>query len=184
MIRKIHGKVIKLSIGPPGNSIYHFSARPMRVRWNSLKRTELSRLMNDPVSNTLAWLTVPNKLPSDIPKFEGKVGEDPGEHVTTFHLWCCSNSLHDDYICFRVFQRTLISPAVKWYIELPGGVILHMMTLPWLFLIISSYPYVTTSAPNSCRPSENTKPHIFRIIFKSGVDERGWLNPLYHQSFF
>jgi hypothetical protein len=27
---------------------------------------------------------VPTKLPSDIPKFEGKTGEDPGDHVTTF----------------------------------------------------------------------------------------------------
>ena len=72
---------------------------------------------------------VPKKLPLDIPKFEGKAGEDPGEHVTTFHLWCSSNSLHDDSIYLRLFQRTLTGPAVKWYIELPREIILHLMIL-------------------------------------------------------
>ena len=79
------------------------------------------RLTNDPVSHDLAWPTVPNKLHLDIPKFEGKPGEDPREHVTTFHLWCSSNSLHEYSIRLRLFQRTLIGPAVKWYIELPRG---------------------------------------------------------------
>ena len=59
----------------------------------------LSILMNDPVSHNLAWPAVPNKLPLNIPKFEGKASEDPSEHVTTFHLWFSSNSLHDDSIC-------------------------------------------------------------------------------------
>ena len=69
--------------------------------------------MNDNVSHNQAWSTVPNKLPSDIPKFESKAGEDPSEHVTTFHLWCSSNSLHDDSICLRLFQCALMGPAVK-----------------------------------------------------------------------
>ena len=77
--------------------------------------------MNDPVSHDLAWSAVPKKIPSDIPKFEGKAGEDPSEHVTTFHLWCSSNSLHDDLIYLRLFQRILTGPAAKWYIELPRG---------------------------------------------------------------
>ena len=47
--------------------------------------------MNDLVSHDPAWSVVPNKLPSDIPKFKGKAGEDPSEHVTTFHLWFSSN---------------------------------------------------------------------------------------------
>ena len=77
--------------------------------------------MNDLVSHDLTWLAVPNKLPSYIPKFNSKVGEDPSEHVTTFHLWCSSNSLHEDSIHLRLFQCTLTVPAAKWYIELPGG---------------------------------------------------------------
>ena len=62
-------------------------------------------------------------LPSflQIPKFKGKAGEDPGEHVTTFHLWCSSNSLTNDFVHLRLFQCTLRGPVVKRYIELPGG---------------------------------------------------------------
>jgi hypothetical protein len=58
------------------------------------------------------------KLPSDIPNFEAKPNEDPGDHVTTFHLWCSYNSLKDDSVQLRLFQRTLIRSAAKWYIEL------------------------------------------------------------------
>ena len=87
----------------------------------TLNLPDLLRLTNDPVSHNLAWLEVPTKLPLDIPKLEGKASEDPGDHVTNFHLWCSSNSLHDDSIRLRLFQCTLTSPAAKWYIELPGG---------------------------------------------------------------
>jgi hypothetical protein len=59
---------------------------------------DLSKLMNDPVIHDLTWLPVPTKLISDIPKFEGKNGEDPGDHITSFHLWCSLNSLNDNYI--------------------------------------------------------------------------------------
>jgi hypothetical protein len=58
------------------------------------------------------------KFPSDIPKFKDRPNEDPGDHVTTFHLQCSSYSLKDDSIQLRLFQRTLIGSAVKWYIEL------------------------------------------------------------------
>jgi hypothetical protein len=61
---------------------------------------------------------MPTKLPSNIPKFEAKPNEDPGDHVTTFHLWCSSNSLKYDSVQLRLFQRTLIGSATKWYIEL------------------------------------------------------------------
>src|ERR1700734_2981658 len=60
-----------------------------------------------------------HKFPSDIPKFEGKPGEDPSNHVMSYHLWCESNSISDDSIHLRLFQRTLIGLATKWYIELP-----------------------------------------------------------------
>ena len=54
--------------------------------------------MNDPVKHDATWPPVPTNLPSDIPKFEGKVGEDRGAHITTFHLWFSSNSLNDDNV--------------------------------------------------------------------------------------
>jgi hypothetical protein len=77
--------------------------------------------MNDPVHHDPSWPPVPTNLPSNIPKFEGKTGEDPGDHVTSFHLWCSSNSLHYDSIHLRLFQWTLMRVAVKWYIEILGG---------------------------------------------------------------
>ena len=62
---------------------------------------------------------MPTKLPSDIPKFEGKAGECPQNHIMTFHLWCSSNIIIDDLIRLRLFQRTLTGVVAKWYIELP-----------------------------------------------------------------
>jgi hypothetical protein len=73
----------------------------------------LSKLMNNPVSHDPTWPPVPTNLPLYILKFEGKNGEDHGDHVTTFHLWCSSNSLNDDSIRLILFQCTLIRVVVK-----------------------------------------------------------------------
>ena len=59
---------------------------------------DLSKLMNDSVSHDPSWPPVPTEIPSDIPKFEGKNDKDLGDYVTTFHLWCSSNSLNHDSI--------------------------------------------------------------------------------------
>ena len=83
----------------------------------TLNLPDLSKLTNDPFKHIPGWRLVPTKLPSDIPKFEGKAGEDPANHIMTFHLWCSSNSLMDDSIRLRHFQRTLTRVAAKWYIE-------------------------------------------------------------------
>jgi hypothetical protein len=80
---------------------------------------DLSRILNDPIRHSPQWPAIPAKLPSDIPKFDGKPGEDPNNHVMNFHLWCSSNSLMDDSIRLRLFQRTLTGSTAKWYIELP-----------------------------------------------------------------
>ena len=77
---------------------------------------------------------MPTKLPSDILKFEAKAGEDPTDHITTFHLWCSSNSLMDDSIRLRLFQRTLTGVAAKWYIELPGNYFVNFERLAITFL--------------------------------------------------
>jgi hypothetical protein len=81
----------------------------------------LSKLINDPMCHDPSWPPFPTKLPSDIPKFKGNTGEDPSDHVTTFHFWCSSDSLNDDSIHLRLFQHTLMGVIAKWYIELPGG---------------------------------------------------------------
>ena len=38
------------------------------------------------------------QTPSDIPKFEGKAGEDPTNHIMAFHLWFSSNNIMDDSV--------------------------------------------------------------------------------------
>ena len=87
----------------------------------TLNLPDLTKLMNDPIQYNLAWPPVPTKLTSDIPKFEGKSGKDPGDHVTTFNVWCSSNSLIDDSIRLRLFQHTLTRNVSKLYIEFPRG---------------------------------------------------------------
>jgi len=78
-----------------------------------LKFIDLFKLMNDPVNHDPTWPPVPTILPSDIPKFDGKNGEDPSDHFTTFHLWCSLNSLDDDSIQLRLFQCSLIGVVAK-----------------------------------------------------------------------
>jgi hypothetical protein len=84
----------------------------------TLHLPDLTRFLNDPICHDPRWPPMPTKFPSDIPKFEAKPNEDPGDHVTTFHLWCSSNSLKDESVQLRLFQCTLIGSATKWYIEL------------------------------------------------------------------
>ena len=77
---------------------------------------------------------MPTKLPLDISKFEGKVGECPQNHIMTFHLWCSSNNIVDDSIRLRLFQRTLTGVAAKWYIELPQAKYPDVNSLAFMFL--------------------------------------------------
>jgi hypothetical protein len=85
----------------------------------TLDLPDLSRLTNDPIFHSPVWPVIPAKLPSDILKFDEKSGEDPNNHVMTFHLWCSSNSLMDDSIHLCLFHSTFTGSATKWYIELP-----------------------------------------------------------------
>jgi hypothetical protein len=94
----------------------------------------LSRLTNDPILHFPLWSVILAKLPSDIPKFDGKPGEDPNNHVMAFHLQCSSNSLMDDSICLCLFKLTLTGSATKWYIELHCGAFQEFNSLTMDFL--------------------------------------------------
>ena len=48
---------------------------------------DLARLTNEPIYHQAFLPPLPTKLPSNIPKFEGKAGECPQNHIMTFHLW-------------------------------------------------------------------------------------------------
>ena len=70
---------------------------------DNLDLSYLSRLTNDPILHSPHCPQMPQKLPFNVPKFDGKLGEDPKNHVVTFHCWCFSNSLMDDSICLHLF---------------------------------------------------------------------------------
>ena len=95
---------------------------------------DLARLTNDPISHQPHWPPMPTKIPSDIPKFEGKAGEDPQNHIMSFHLWCSSNNIVDDSVRLRLLQRTLTGVAAKWYIELPPASYPNLFSLSSMFL--------------------------------------------------
>jgi hypothetical protein len=106
----------------------------------TLNLLDLSKLMNDPVSHDPTCPPMPTKIPLDIPKFEGKNGEDPSDDITTFHLWCSSSFLNCNSIRLRLFQRTLIGVATKWYIELPRGAHGNFSHLVMVFLNHFQFP--------------------------------------------
>jgi hypothetical protein len=64
----------------------------------TLDLPDLSRILNDPILHSPYWPVILTKLASDIPKFDIRAGEYQNNHVMTFHLWCSSNSLMDDFI--------------------------------------------------------------------------------------
>jgi hypothetical protein len=120
--------------GPSFQATHQSMTQPRLPFLETLHFPDLSKLMNDPIHHDPSWPMVPTKLPSDIPKFEGKSGEDPQDHVTTFHLWCSSNSLNDDSIRLCLFQRTLTGGTSKWYIELERGKYSTFEDLAMVFL--------------------------------------------------
>lgn len=81
---------------------------------------------------------MPTELLLDIPKFEGK--EDPSNHVTTFHLWCSSNSIIEDFMIHSLFQRTLTGIVAKWYTELPLGAHTTFAPIATVFLTFFQLP--------------------------------------------
>jgi len=88
----------------------------------SLNLLDLAILTNDPMRHDATWPPMPTKLQSDIQKIEGKVGEDPQNHIMSFHLWCSSNSIVDDSIRLFLFHRTFTRVAANWYFEQPSGI--------------------------------------------------------------
>jgi hypothetical protein len=100
----------------------------------------MPRLTNDPIQHALFWPTIPTKSSFDIPKFNEKLGEDPNNLVMSFHLWFSSNSLTDDSIHLRLFQRTLTCVARKCYIELPHNSFVDFNSLSMIFMMHFQFP--------------------------------------------
>jgi hypothetical protein len=101
---------------------------------------DLSWLTNIHISHDPSWLTISSKLPSDIPKFDGNLKEDPYTHIMIYHLWCSSNSLMDDSLRLNIFYRSLNGSAAKWYIELKYGSFKSINDLETTFLTHYQFP--------------------------------------------
>ena len=108
----------------------------------TLELPDLNRLTNDPVNYAPWWPVTPHKLPFHIPKFNGNPGEYSSTHVMTYHLRCSSNSLTDDFFQLRLFQCTLIGPAVKWCNELPRASFDNFTALANVFLTHFQLPII------------------------------------------
>jgi hypothetical protein len=106
----------------------------------SLNIPDLTKLMNDPILHDPTWPAMPTKLPLDIPKFEGKVGKNPANHVMTFHLWCSSNNIMDDSIRLSLFQCTLIGQLAKWYVDEKSRSHVNFESLAKTFLALFQLP--------------------------------------------
>ena len=94
---------------------------PMIPLMARLSLPDFNQLINDPIHHDADWAAMPTNLPSDILKFEGNAGENPTNHCRSFHMWCSSNSITDDSICLRLFERTLTGDATKWYVDQPSA---------------------------------------------------------------
>jgi hypothetical protein len=106
----------------------------------SLNIPYLTKITNDPILHDPTWPNMPAKLPSNIPKFEGKPREDPANHVMTFHLWFSSNNIMDDSIFLRLFQITLTGPSTKWYVDKKSGSHVTVESLAKAFLSFFQQP--------------------------------------------
>lgn len=127
----------------------------------TLELLDLSKLTNNPIRYHFAWHPILVKILTDILKFDGKTGEDPANHITTFHLWCVFNSFLDDSIKLRLFPRTLSGTAAKWFIELPATSFFDFQSLAITFLTHFQLPIwfkMGTKLLTSLR--QNTATHI------------------------
>jgi hypothetical protein len=86
------GSGLNVNQYPINQSVQNLFASTKLPFLDTLELSDLSKLTNDPIRHHFAWPPVPVKIPTDIPKFDGKAGEDPTNHITTYHLWCVSNS--------------------------------------------------------------------------------------------
>ena len=104
-------------------------------------------------------------IPTNIPKFKGKTGNDPSSHITTYYLWCVSSSMLDDSIKLHLFPRTFIGNVGKWFIELPTSSFRDFGSLAIKFLTHFKLPiYYETRMDLLTSFRQNTAMHIFDHI--------------------
>jgi hypothetical protein len=127
----------------------------------TLELLDLSKLANDPIIYHPSWPPVLVKIPTKIPKFEGKTRDNPASHITTYHLWCVSISMLDDSIKLHLFLHTLTCNAAKWFMELPKSSFRDFGSLAMAFLTHFQLPIrYETGTDLLTSLCQNTSTHI------------------------
>jgi hypothetical protein len=109
----------------------------------SLNILDLTKLTNDPILHNPTWPAMQPNFHQTYQSLKGKAGDDPANHVMTFHLWCSSNSIMEDSVRLRLFQRTLTGPSAKWYVEEKSGSHSTFESLAKAFLTFFQLPITT-----------------------------------------
>ena len=119
----------------PFNQLTQSQFAPTKLPFMAtLEFPKLSKLTNNPIQHYFTWPSVPVKIPTDIQKFDGRTGEDPANHITTYHLWCVSNYFLDDSVKLCLFPKTLTRNIAKWFIELSTSSSFDFQSLAIVFL--------------------------------------------------
>lgn len=137
----------------------------------------LYKLMNDPIMHHPTWSPVLLKIPIDIPKFDEKTREDPTTHITTYHLWCISNSMLDDSIKLHLLPCTFTENASKWFIELLTTSFSDFSALAMAFLTHFQLPIRYKQGQIFSRHYPKTPLHTSPIISMSGDGAKDLSSP-------
>jgi hypothetical protein len=124
---------------------------------------------------------MPTKLPSNIPNFEGKLGEDPSNHMISFNLWCSSNSITEEFVRICLFQITLMGATAKWYIDQPRNIHRAFKSIVKVFLSFFQFPIfhdLGIEILTTCAQTTTThisihihEWHIWRVVCKSNLND-------------
>jgi hypothetical protein len=116
------------------------SNQPYMPYMTGLNLLDLNKLINNHIHYDPNWTSMPTKLPSNIPKFEGKTGEDPSNHIMSFNLWCSSNSIMEYSVRLRIFQCTLMGVVSKWYVYQPTNTHTSFASITKVFFTFFQLP--------------------------------------------
>ena len=73
--------------------------------------------MKSPLIKPVQMAILPSP-PPELPKFDGVPGSDPVSHIDAYAIACVEYLPYDD-IMLKLFLRTLIREALKWFYRFP-----------------------------------------------------------------
>ena len=134
---------------------------------NLASKITKERLRREESSTGKIRIYILKKDTSNIPKFDGKMVEDPTIHTITYHLWHVSNSMFDDSIRLHFFLCTLTRIASNQFIKLLTTSYHSFNALDMEFLTHFQFPIqykIDTKIPTSL--CQNTTTHTYDHIHK------------------